>query len=503
MTEFLAPGVYVEELEVGGKSIEGGSTSTVGFLGETERGSTGPKLVKSWVEFQRNFGGVFGDTMYLPYAVQGFFLNGGGQCYVARIVDKEGAHAAQAQTGSLTVRAIGPGAWGNRVAIKIDKGSSRKTFKLNVYYWQTAPDELFDPDASEHVQKTPQPQISEEFNDLDLREDSPNYFEKQVNDGLSTLIEVQRTGRDFEVAKEQHLCFLRGGEDGDAVSVTDYQGLQAVDTCTGLTAFEDLDDIAIIYAPNAYEINGLANQLLTHCEEHQYRFAILDVRQGQDNIDHITPMTDRPSKYAAVYYPWLKILDPNSHTQRLIPPGGHVAGIYVRSDIEHGVHKAPANEIVQGVHEPEFAISDQQQAILSSRGVNVIQEFPGRGLRVWGARTLSVDPLWKYVNVRRLLIFLEASIVRGTRWKVFEPNNERLWSGVRQNIELFLRTQWRTGALMGSKEEEAFFVKLDRSTMTQDDIDNGRLIAVIGIAPVRPAEFVIFRIAHFTAEGNR
>jgi hypothetical protein len=190
-------------------------------------------------------------------------------------------------------------------------------------------------------------------------------------------------------------------------------------------------------------------------------------------------------------------MDPLSGTKKLIPPGGHIAGIYARSDIERGVHKAPANEIVRGAVELQFPLTSGEQDILNPRGVNCLRKFRGRGIRVWGARTTSSDSLWKYVNVRRLFLYIEESIEEGTQWVVFEPNNEKLWARVRQSITAFLTTLWRAGWLMGTKAEEAFFVKCDRSTMTQDDIDNGRLICVIGIAPVKPAEFVIFRIAQW------
>lgn len=174
-----------------------------------------------------------------------------------------------------------------------------------------------------------------------------------------------------------------------------------------------------------------------------------------------------------------------------------MAGIYARTDIGRGVFKAPANETVRGIVGLEFQITKDEQSILNPRGVNVIRKFPGRGIRVWGARTLSSDPLWKYINVRRLFLFLEESIDEGTQWVVFEPNDQKLWARVRTTITGFLTTQWKEGALMGSTPDEAFFVKCDETTMTQDEIDNGRLICIIGVAPVKPAEFVIFRIAQW------
>jgi phage tail sheath protein FI len=186
----------------------------------------------------------------------------------------------------------------------------------------------------------------------------------------------------------------------------------------------------------------------------------------------------------------------------LIPPAGHVAGIMARTDIERGVHKAPANEVVRSALDLEFPITKGMQDILNPRGVNCIRDFraDGRGIRLWGARTMSSDPMWKYVNVRRLFIFVEESIDQGTQWVVFEPNDFATWAAVTRTITNFLTTVWRSGALMGLTAGEAFFVKCDRTTMTQDDIDNGRLICYIGIAPVKPAEFVIFRISQKTME---
>ncbi|WP_318258795.1 phage tail sheath family protein [Geobacter anodireducens] len=259
-----------------------------------------------------------------------------------------------------------------------------------------------------------------------------------------------------------------------------------------------MDDISLVYAPNAQGVAGLPGSLITHCENLKDRFAIIDAAQGS-TVSNLSPRDTNETKYGAFYYPWLKVIDPEAGVQRLVPPGGHVAGIYARSDTERGVHKAPANEKVNGAVDLEFPITKGEQDVLNPRGVNVIRAFPGRGIRVWGARTLSSDPLWKYVNVRRLFIFLEESIDEGTQWVVFEPNDIPLWARVRQTIVQFLTGVWRTGALAGATPEEAFFVKCDRTTMTQDDIDNGRLICVIGVAPVKPAEFVIFRIAQWTA----
>jgi phage tail sheath protein FI len=248
----------------------------------------------------------------------------------------------------------------------------------------------------------------------------------------------------------------------------------------------------------------IAKAVVAHCEKMRFRFAIIDSPRAQSNASGLEPRTSvTDTKYGAFYYPWLFISDPRTNARTLVPPGGHVLGVYARCDTERGVFKAPANEVVRGALSREFAIDDRVQDDLNRKGINVIREFPGRGIRVWGARTMTSDALWKYVNVRRLFIFLERSIDEGTKWVVFEPNDDKLWARVSDTIRLFLRAQWRSGALMGQTEREAFFIRCDRTTMTQDDILNGRLICEIGVAPARPAEFVIFRIFQHTAEGNR
>jgi phage tail sheath protein FI len=527
MPEYLTPGVYVEEFEIGAKPIEGVSTSTAGFLGETERGPTYPQLVTSFPEYKRLFGGFFGSTKFLPYAVDGFFGNGGKRCYITRIVDKEDALSAQADLGSVLISAVGEGLWGNRVAFRVKPASTEASgFRLQVHYWRAAdlPDDPVDPlpstaaevEATRIQLRTQEPpQHSEDFDDLVLDEASPNYVEKRVANGLSMLVELKHVpGSTDPPPPGDGLTFLAGGADGADVDLDDYKGRVNPNPLTGqkrsgLAALDEppFEDIAIMYAPNAFEEPGLADELMTHCENDKYRFLILDTLRGQAQIGTIDPRSGnptgaRPSLYAAFYYPWIRVFDADSGARKLVPPGGHVAGIYARTDIERGVFKAPANEIVRGALELEFEVTDGGQGILNPRGVNAIRAFPGRGRRVWGARTLSDNTLWRYVNVRRLFIFIEASIFRGTQWVVFEPNDQRLWGRVKQTITEFLRTQWRLGALFGATEEEAFFVRVDRSTMTDDDINNGRLIVVIGIAPVRPAEFVIFRIAQLTSSAT-
>jgi hypothetical protein len=302
---------------------------------------------------------------------------------------------------------------------------------------------------------------------------------------------------------------LRGGNDGLRPGVEHYRGMDLHGQLSGLRACELLEDVSIVAAPGS-TFDGLRGDptgaraitgaLLAHCEHMRYRIAVLDGPDGASPADIRAWRSQFDSKFGALYYPWVKTLDPVSAGEILVPPSGFVAGIYARNDVERGVHKAPANELVRSATGFEFPVTQAQQELLNPEGINCLRFFEGRGLRVWGARTVSSDPEWKYVNVRRYFAYLERSIDRGTQWAVFEPNDERLWGNVRALVGNFLSDEWRSGRLAGSKPEEAYFVRCDRSTMTQDDIDAGRMICVIGIAPLRPAEFVIFRIGQWTAD---
>jgi phage tail sheath protein FI len=302
---------------------------------------------------------------------------------------------------------------------------------------------------------------------------------------------------------------LQNGSDGFLPSVAEYEGaILANDAKTGLVAFEDIDDISIVAAPGCtynYEsreddAQACVDALINHARRMRYMIAIVDSGNKQ-TIAQVRAMRAKfDTNYAAFYYPWIRILDPLTGQVNFIPPCGVVAGIYARNDVNRAVYKAPANEVVNLSIGFERLLSKSQQEVLNPEGINCFRYFPGRGYRLWGARMMSSDSEWKYVNLRRYFAFLEHSIDRGTQWAVFEPNGERLWAMVRGTIDDFLLDQWQNGALLGDKPEKAYFVKCDRSTMTQNDLDNGRLVCQIGVAPLRPAEFVIFRIGQWTAD---
>jgi phage tail sheath protein FI len=305
---------------------------------------------------------------------------------------------------------------------------------------------------------------------------------------------------------------LTGGNDGLRPGAVEYEGVADPDTTfkTGLKQFEDVEDISIVAAPGSTAFysdkkgrdnaNAIFGLLIAHAELMRYRIAVLDSppKQGVADVRKVRAKLD--SKHAALYYPWVRVLDPVTRRELDLPPSGFVAGIYARNDINRAVYKAPANEVVNLAIAFEQPLNKAQQEVLNPEGINCFRYFSGRGFRLWGARTISSDPEWKYVNLRRYFAYLERSIDKGTQWAVFEPNGELLWANVRRTIEDFLLNEFQMGALLGDKPEKAYFVKCDRSTMTQNDLDNGRLVALIGVAALRPAEFVIFRIGQWTSD---
>ena len=532
MPEYLHPGVYIEEIERGPRPIEGVPTSTAAFLGEAERGPTMPTLVTSYKDYLRWFGDVFDRDKYLPYAVSGFFENGGRRAFIARIAGLAAKTAEAAFGNFFTLKAAGPGAWGNRVYARIDPSTTKTTVnsvptpvgvRIRLAYWSTVPAGFtpfnpFDPANSKNL---PRPSYFEDFDDLVADETSPDFYGKRFpfidrdkpenipRPSTSALAFLERAvgAPAGAMPAVMEAPSLQGGEDdptpvgsddfvGNAGPTLPPQGLGALE-------LDPYREVALVYAPGKSD-QDIVSKIVSHCENLRFRFAVIDTAKGQISTTDLDPRTNlAETQFAAFYYPWIVISDPKTGARKLVPPGGHALGVYARTDSDRGVFKAPANETLRGALDLEYDINDNKQDDLNPKGVNVIRRFPGRGIRVWGARTLSSNALWKYVSVRRLFIFLERSIYEGTQWVVFEPNDPRLWARVTDTIRLFLRAQWRLGALFGRTEEQAFFITCDERVMSQDDILNGRLICEIGIAPVRPAEFVVFRIFQNTAEAQR
>jgi phage tail sheath protein FI len=523
MPSYLSPGVYVEEVTSGSRPIEGVGTSVAAFVGLAPSGPLNePTLVTNWSQYVASFG-EFTDGYYLAHSVYGFFNNGGSAAYVVRVggaaagapldgaagpgrksVNGSTAPAAlesgePRQLGAFTVTAIAPGLNG-ALSVEVthpeDEGPADR-FTLTVKDGEKAL-ETFDVSAKKGGRNYVVSQVKERSKLITVAETAPSGQLVRPDAQKVALTSVAPTAPAAQ-ADESHpgpAHYL-----GDSADRTGFGGLEAVDEISMVA----VPDLMAAYQRGAIDLEGVkAVQLglITHCELMGDRVAVIDPPPSL-NARQIRVWRQETagydSKYAALYYPWIKSFDPSSGQSVLIPPSGHVAGIWARNDAERGVHKAPANEVVRGAIDLETQITRGEQDLLNPIGVNCIRAFPGRGIRVWGARTVSSDPAWRYLNIRRYFNYLEESILLGTQWVVFEPNDHALWARIRRNISAFLVNEWRSGALFGQRPEEAFYVKCDEETNPPESVDVGRVVCEIGIAPVKPAEFVIFRLAQFSS----
>jgi phage tail sheath protein FI len=505
MPTYLSPGVYVEEVEAGSRPIEGVGTAVAAFVGVAERGPFNqPTLVTNWSQYTQNFG-EFVEGHYLAHAVYSYFLNGGGTAYVVRVggesTNGSGPSARAELTGGdgaaapmYRVQAIEPGTSGNDVSVEVAEAGG-----------SDAPEGAF----KLVIKVSGQPR--EEFDNLVTSRGRQNAV--TVVNQQSQVVRIEAVASTGElVAPSRGSVSLAGGTAptparvgpdeyvGDAADRTGFGGLEAIDEVTMVC----VPDLMAAYQQGSVDHEGVkAVQLamVAHCELMGDRVAILDPPPGlnaQQIKDWRVEQAGYDSKYATLYWPWIKVFDPGAGVNIHVPPSGAMAGIWGRSDDTRGVHKAPANEVVRGAISLETNITKNEHDLLNPVGVNCIRSFPGRGIRVWGARTLSSDPAWRYVNVRRLFNYLEESILNGTQWVVFEPNDHELWAKMRRTIAAFLVMEWRKGALFGLTPDEAFYVKCDDETNPSEAIDAGQVLCQIGVAPVKPAEFVIFQLAQFS-----
>ncbi|MER5501924.1 MULTISPECIES: phage tail sheath family protein [unclassified Streptomyces] len=508
MPSYLSPGVYVEEIESGSRPIEGVGTSVTAFVGFAQKGPFDePTLITNWSQFAGTFGD-FVEGAYLASAVYGFFANGGGVCYVVRIddgtehvVDDGGDHVAGSlPAGSETQ--LGP------YAVKPRPGV---TGEISV---EVAEAEGDDPPSDVFrlvVKRDGQP--AEEYPGVTTKRSKENVATR-VN-ARSELIEIRETARGAAPARPEPqsvtLAPAAPAAPGTG-ALTPELYVGDPDRRTGFGGLEAVEEITTVVVPDlmsAHErglldlesVVAVQQGLISHCELMGDRVAILDPPPGLSPQQIRAWRTDHAnfdSKYATLYYPWIRVADPSSGRARLVPPSGHVAGVWARNDESRGVHKAPANEVVRGAVALQTQLTKGEHDMLNPIGLNCIRSFPGRGIRIWGARTLASDPAWRYLNVRRLFNYLEESILAGTQWVVFEPNDDALWARIRRTVSAFLVNEWRKGALFGLTPEEAFYVKCDRETNPPESIDAGQVICEIGVAPVRPAEFVVFRLSQLT-----
>ena len=513
MASYQSPGVYIVEEDKGTKPIESVGTAVAAFVGYTEKaarrdgdGEVSTVLgqavaVTNWSQYLDTFGG-FVEGAYLPYAVFGYFQNGGSRCYVisvktlAQSLDPQLASPAKAllpgvgeKAGeALEIEAKAGGPAGNEIKVTVKPEEEEELFTLIIE----------------------SPAGTETYPGLTLGKGENNVETATAQSKLVVIRVAKGTGTLAERKPKEGSYQLAGGKiETKAATVSDYRGKAAERTgLGGLTAIDDVTMLAVPDLMASYEAGEMSIQdvqavqqaAYEHCENTKYCFAILDAPPDllPQDMANWRLKANYDTKYGALYYPWLEVADAvkGRGTVR-IPPSGHIAGVFARSDAERGVHKAPANEVVRGATGLPIQVTRAEQDMLNPIGVNCIRAFPGRGIRIWGARTLSSDASWRYVNVRRLFNMVEESIERGTQWVVFEPNDRDLWARVRRDVTAYLKTVWSSGALFGSTPQEAFYVKCDDELNPPEVRDLGQLIVEIGIAPVKPAEFVIFRISQW------
>ncbi|MFO8101357.1 MAG: phage tail sheath subtilisin-like domain-containing protein [Dehalococcoidia bacterium] len=511
--QYLSPGVYVEEVDKGSKPIEGVATSIAGFVGFAEKGPVNyPTFIANWNQFVQNFG-EFLPGGFLAHAVYGYFNNGGGSCYVTRLPGGNGGgeeaakaqaslpSASQASIETLTVTALAEGEASVEVSkpagedipedqfnLKVKVGSKEETFEnLTFRKGKTVRNVVDVVNKESKLVK-----VAEKESTLGVAEKmpAPGTYPLTASAPTTTALTTESISPDVIV--------------GDAAERSGVNGLELADDVTMVMC----PDIMALYQAGKITREGvkiIQTAMIDHCNNMGDRVAILDCLpelSPQEVKDWVVNEAGYDSSYAAVYYPWIKVANPLPDSESIyVPPSGHLAGIYARVDGTRGVHKAPANEIVQGAIGLETAITKSEQDQLNPNSINCIRAFPGRGIRVWGGRTLSSDASWRYINVRRLFNFVEKSIENGTQWVVFEPNDMALWAKIRRDVGAFLRRVWMEGALFGATPDEAFFVKCDEELNPVEIRDAGQVITEIGICPVKPAEFVIFRISQWAGPG--
>ncbi|MEU8785753.1 phage tail sheath subtilisin-like domain-containing protein [Streptomyces sp. NPDC048637] len=521
MPTYLSPGVYVEEVASGSRPIEGVGTSVAAFVGLAPTGPLNdPTLVTNWSQYVAAFG-EFTDGYYLAHSVYGFFNNGGTAAYVVRVGgtgegETQAAAAPEAPRaltageptalGAFKVSAIAAGsAGGGALTVEVQdvegEGSADR-FKLIVRDGDKVV-ESFDVSAKKSSRNYVVALVKQRSKAIVIEEAVPaaqvtKPDAQNVTLAPPTPVPAAPAGNGAveQVASGQFI--------GDSADRTGFGGLEALDEIN-MVAVPDLMAAYQQGLIDLEQVKAVQLGLVAHCELMGDRMAILDPPpslNARDIRKWRQEVAGYDSRYAALYYPWIKAFDPATGQTRTIPPSGHMAGVWARNDSERGVHKAPANEIVRGAIDLELQITRGEQDLLNPIGVNCIRAFPGRGIRVWGARTMASDPAWRYLNVRRYFNYLEESILIGTQWVVFEPNDQALWARIRRNISAFLVNEWRSGALFGQRPEDAFYVKCDAETNPVESVDLGRVVCEIGIAPVKPAEFVVFRLAQFSGGGG-
>ncbi len=512
MPTYAAPGVYVEEVASSQKVLTAAPTAVAAFVGFTEKAPTNdpndpeglaPRLVTSWSQFESMYGS-FTKNAVLPLSVYGYFANGGSIAYIVRVPNTAPSGEPARRELPAADRALG-------LPLAIE--SLEPDADISVQVSTSESDDSDDGPAPFDLTVLDSGIAVESYTGLHL-----NSVAAAVN-GVSTKVKVEVL-LDAKTDLSSQIEVLRPGlyplKKGDPkpVVVTGKKFAGSETARAGINGLAVANDVTMVILPDlvtaATKADGsidlglwkaVQTSLITHCELNGNRMAVLDAPPGmspQQIKEWRSDVAMYDSAFASLYYPWIKIENPigtNGDAEIFIPPSGHVAGVWARTDATRGVWKAPANDTIRGVLDLEYGVTQNEQSLLNPIGINCIRPFGTRGIRIWGARTLASDSDWRYINVRRLFNMVEATIAEGTQWAVFEPNDVALWEGVKRTLNAFLRGLWTAGALFGSAAEQAFYVKCDSETNPPESIDQGLLIVEVGIAPVKPAEFVVFRIA--------
>ncbi len=568
--DYFAPGVYVEEVNRGSRPIQGISLSVAGFVGFTEdiRGDAEPfepTLVTTWTQYLENFARPGSDGFtdfgaYLPFAVKGWFENGGGRCWVVSLgtqlpmPDPNPATSTSADLEQATPVPTLVSTSSKKPSLEFrlkeeaqdPDGEGGELKRMRVIVQPDEPRPVEDPDAFDSgeyfkITLVQGDEQKAEYRHLTMKESSEE-AETETQQGTYVLTALEDSPYvEVEIKAEPGLPLAQRPKNG-SYEVSPPKKHYAVrrwypkmygksQDRSGIQGLFEVDDVAMVACPDlmlVYErgllsldqVHAVMEMMITGCENSApspaYRMAVIDPppvkpRRGSSPVspDQQKPQDveswlmdgfGRRSQFAALYYPWIKVADPRNAGQgKLVPPCGHMMGIWCRTDETRGIHKAPANEVPRGVLGLAYDTNFREQELLNPKGINCIRRFRDRGLQVWGARTLvePADVNWRYISVRRLMSYIAKSIEMGTQWAVFEPNDEDLWARVTRTVKNFLERLWRSGALFGSSPDQAFYVKCDAELNTPETMKLGMLLVEVGIAPVRPAEFVIFRISQW------
>ncbi|MHB2022181.1 MAG: phage tail sheath family protein [Mycobacteriales bacterium] len=518
MPTYTAPGVYVEEVPSSQKVLAAPPTAVTAFVGFTARGPAddpgdpdglSPRLVTSWTQFEELYGG-FAAGCLLPLSVYGYFQNGGSLAYICRIPNSKPAGEPARAALPAADRALG-------APVVVESVAPDDALTVTVLPDDPGPDAPEGPSPFS-ITVSLGDTVLESFDGLNLDAKSDRNAAKVVNATSQRIrLKIDLAGKVdlgamIDVLKPGSYQLEKAAPVPVPVSGRKFAGSETARQ--GINGLAIAEDVTIVTVPDlvtaARRDDGVIDldlwksvqtALISHCELQANRMAILDAPPGmtpQQIKEWRSEVAMFDSAFATLYYPWIKVDNPigvNGDREVYIPPSGHIAGVWARTDETRGVWKAPANDTIRGCLDIERPITQNEQSLLNPIGINCIRPFGTRGIRIWGARTLTSDTDWRYINVRRLFNMVETAIMNGTQYTVFEPNDVKLWEGVNRTLTGFLSNLWRQGALFGTSADQAFYVKCDAETNPPESIDEGKLVVEVGLAPVKPAEFVIFRIS--------